>query len=165
MRVYYLDHNPRKAARAMVDSHVGKACVEYAMLLASVWWLDDPDYAREHGLPEGFPFHPDLPWMMASMFNYAYVYSAWDEAMVIFSEVTGLEHYAARHHEALMKIPPSLQKKIDPVPYFPDWVREELLVNDEVDASRLAYQFKAARFAAWTGRSMPEWWHEPEEVH
>jgi hypothetical protein len=168
MRLFYLDHNPRKAARAMVDSHVGKACVEYAMLLASVWRMDDAEVAEEQGLPEGFPHHPDLGWMLESVLNYAWVFSAWEECLLMFNEVTGLEHYAGRHRKALMKVPPSLQTKMDPVPYFPGWVREELLINDEVEASRLAYQFHAARTAVWTGRDMPEWWHDPggwQEVH
>ena len=76
MNVFYLDNNPKSAARMQCDRHVVKMILESAQLLSTAHRvLDGDEWADSHSLYKvTHKNHPSAVWARASAHNYQWLY-------------------------------------------------------------------------------------------
>lgn len=146
MNVFVLDLDPSRAAEALCNKHVVKMCLETAQILCTVMGGKyKPTHTR----------HPCVRWAGASRDNADWLVQ---HGLAIGAEYT--YRYGKRHRSVdviedcasrLLQIPAGSLTQ------FALAMPEEFHTNDAVRSYRTYYQTKR-RFAAWTRRSIPDWW-------
>lgn len=158
MNIFYLDHNPYKAAQYHCDKHVVKMILESAQLLSTAHRvLDGNDYADGFNLYKSTHInHPCSVWVRESYLNYEWLY--W--LMVnLCSEYTGRYnkiHKSSSLLKALCISPTNLPYGVVTNP--PQCMPEEYKNSDTVTAYRNYYIGDKSSFAKWTNRNVPTWW-------
>jgi hypothetical protein len=167
MNVFYLDEDPRAAAHMHCDKHVYKMILEYAQLMMAAWYKEaekDPMIVQyivdnEFWKPSHL-HHPATKWVQTGIIPYAWVFSCWEELLLIYAGKTGKFHAAMKYHDSLMLCPPSISEQMQ-------WVEPPLCMPDSykygsaVDAYRRYYCIEKAGFAKWVGRQTPAWFSGP----
>lgn len=178
MNIFYLHEDAREAARMHCDDHVRKMLVEYCQMMSTTW-AESPDETdrrthQEKGMMKSFhKNHPSTRWCRDSMFNYAWVFSMWEELQIEYAKLYGKQHKTVEHHESLMYIPSYLRQQIedvDDVVFAPPPMcfgkfghikegRDPESNADVVSAYHQYYREAKSGFAKWTGdRRMPRWY-------
>ena len=182
MNVFYLHEDAREAARMHCDAHVRKMLVEYCQILSTCWGVspleEDRKYHQDEKLMAVFnPNHRSVVWARQSMFNYAWVFSMWEELQIEYVKrklgKKSLEHKTVEHHDALQFIPQYLRDAVidvDDVVFAPPPMafgdykhiaegRDPTNQDDVIDAYRQYYREAKSGFATWTGgANMPRWY-------
>ena len=154
MNVFFVDRNPRVAARQLCDVHVVKMAVESAQVLSTArhhLGLDAP-YKPTH------PKHPCVLWAREGIENFLWLH---EHALGLCEEYThryGKLHGTAAHLEALL---PGIRSALfaaswtEPAQAMPD----EYKRSDAVEAYRAFYHHKAATLPRFTykNRQAPGW--------
>lgn len=127
MNIFYLDHNPNVAARAMTDKHVVKMILESAQLLSTAHRvLDGTPVLKvsksgskltryDHPLPlyqATHINHPSAVWVRESADNYAWLYSHFLALCVEYSHRYGKVHRSYRElNELLQPLPLNIPQR------------------------------------------------------
>lgn len=174
MNIFYLDRNPRKAARMHCDDHLRKMVMEYAQLLSTAWHQspnqDERDLAGRCLIKQTHVNHPSNVWTRSGLFQYCYVFSMWEELLVEYVERYGREHKYTELRGHLVIIPKYLagaesHEDMPPPPcafgdykYIADGI-DTSNHDDVVEAYREYYRQAKSGFAKWGGcRTLPRWW-------
>lgn len=93
MNIFYLNENPKQAAKDLFDEHVLKMSIESAQLLCTAHWETGAEapYKRTH------KNHPSAIWTRASVDNYMWVV---EHGLAICEEFT--ERYGKDHKTRLV---------------------------------------------------------------
>jgi len=157
MNIFYLDHDPRKAAEFQVDRHVVKMPLETAQLLSTAHrCLDGPVWADEVGLYKATHIsHPCAVWVRESVCNYKWLYSHF---------LGLLDEYTQRYHKthACEALTGRLWHVPDYIPQVPmTKVRlampDEYKVESPVESYRNYYRVGKAHLHSWKTRGVPQW--------
>ena len=181
MNIFYVDKDPIKAAKMLVDKHVVKMILESAQMLCTAkrvldgteytdktkngrkirrWRLDN---SNEEAIiyNAGWLGHPSTQWVMKSAYNYVWLY----QHMMALNEEYKLRYGHTKDHMCiqklgqLLKTPPKNAKinvkGTDATPAMPD---ECKVPGDSVASYRKYYIMKKRRFATWKSPAkMPDW--------
>lgn len=155
MNIFYLDQDPRLAAVAHCDKHVGKMVVETAQLLSTAHHVANTPFAPLVYKPTHIN-HPSAVWVRASQDHYSWTWELFRELANEFAHRRGKLHLSYRRlSNYLCHNPLALPLKGFTPP--PQCMPEELRGPDTVEAYRRYYHTKT--FAAWNwGRPAPSWW-------
>lgn len=157
MNIFYLDRDPREAARLQCDRHVVKMILETAQLLSTAHNEIDGGqiaYKTTH------KNHPSAVWTRASRDNYLWLRS---HLMALGREYTkryGKVHATIQKHSQTLTEPPRGISRIgftDPPQCMPD----ECKSSDAVIAYHTYYNLKADD---WDARGIPMKWYGREAV-
>ena len=180
MNIFYVDKDPVKAAKMLLDKHVVKMILECAQMLCTAkrvldgteymaktkngrnikrWKLDN---SNEEAIiyKAGWLNHPSTQWVLQSAYNYIWLYK---HMMALGDEYTkryGKVHLTIEKLGDLLKHPPKnspINKKgYDATPAMPD---ECKIPGDVVASYRKYYIFEKQRFATWKSPStVPAWY-------
>lgn len=151
MNIFYLDRDPREAARMQCDRHVVKMILETAQLLSTAHHELDgksPAYKPTH------KNHPSAVWVRSSANAYIW---AWHHLAELGREYTrryGKTHKTIREHlEKLAPLPKALADDVTPFVDPPQCMYDDCKHEDTVIAYQQYYNAKADEWAA-AGRSM-----------
>jgi hypothetical protein len=181
MNIFYLDKNPKTCARHHIDKHVVKMILEYAQLLSTAHRiLDGTEYEsktqsgrsvkryllnNQNLEPLLFKAshvnHPSAIWCRKNAKNYMWLAELLEETCAEYTHRYGAIHSVQR--SGLMQtLKNNIPNKIvdgeftDPTPAMPDTCK----VDGDVIASYHTYYIEEKRrFAKWTNRPMPTWFH------
>ncbi|MFC7231529.1 hypothetical protein ACFQMM_09175 [Saliphagus sp. GCM10025308] len=162
MNVFWLDEDPRLAARYHCDEHVNKLLLEAAQVLCTA--------ARENGYDGDDEFlyasthanHPVTRWATESEANWRRLR---DHAEALNAEFR--ERYEKREDHAswavVQQIDPDLIDfpSVEPTPR-PQAMPEAYRRDDPVDAYRAYYAAEKAPWATWAHTERPPWLAELE---
>ena len=182
MNIFYLDKDPIKAAQMCCDKHVCKMIIESAQMLSTAHrLLDGEEYLdktkngrkikrwrlkskNEEAIiyKASHVKHPSTVWVMASAYNYRWLYNHMLELNEEFKKRYNHkeDHMTIRKLKDILNHPP---KNIslgtigtDPTPAMPD---ECKIPGDVVGSYRKYYIMKKQEFATWKAPSViPEWY-------
>ena len=187
MNIFYVDKDPKTAAKMMCDKHIIKMILESAQMLCTAkrvldgteyfdttkngrkikrWRLDNPN---EEAIvyKAGWLGHPSTQWVMKSAYNYIWLYKHMmamnDEYKSRYNHTK--DHLAVQKLGELLRQPPkNINIKAlatDATPAMPD---ECIVPGDSVASYRKYYIMKKVRFATWKAPSkMPDWFKEGVE--
>ena len=158
MNIFFLDWNPKNAAKYHCDKHVVKMILECAQLLYCAHWILSP-----HGVPE-FAYkkthmnHPCSIWVRESIENYEWLCNL---AMALCEEYTFRyvkTHKTQTHIEWLIRNPPF---DIPAVPQTPIRLAMPIEYKNEnpIDSYRTFYReskMKQRGIVSYTKRDWPE---------
>ena len=157
MNIFYLDRDPREAARLQCDRHVVKMILETAQLLSTAHNEIDGGqiaYKTTH------KNHPSAVWTRSSLDHYLWLRS---HLMALGREYTkryGKVHKTIETHSQSLLEPPRGISRVgftDPPQCMPD----ECKSSDAVVAYQTYYNHKADD---WESRDMPMRWYGREAV-
>lgn len=154
MNVFFLHNDPREAARAHCDKHVGKMLIEACQLLSC---------ARESvgmplivGHPRSSMNHPCARWTRECVENYEWLLELAQALALEHTLRFGTCHTAARALSDLRERPPlpRLGSITPPALAMPTmyWC------DNPVEAYRNYYSAEKRRFAVWRHTPAPLWW-------
>lgn len=168
MNIFYLDHDPREAARMHCDQHVRKMMLEYAQILSTVIhlnaksrrWIGDKLYKPTH------VHHPVVLWTRSTLGHYDWLYLLWNNLHDEYIYRFGKKHKSFVDLNDLLSDAPfyytSLSLDFTPPPQvMPSRYRQEFTTL----AYREYYIHEKSRFAVWTKREPPEWFLRGIEKH
>jgi len=159
MNIFYLDHNPVKAAQMQCDRHVVKMILETAQLLSTAHSELDGIQVAYRATHKN---HPSTVWVRSSAAAYEW---AFKHMMALGDEYTkryGKIHKTiARHHEALHNLPAALLSCRKPLVDPPQCMPDECKRDDAVLGYQVYYNFKADD---WDARGIPMRWYGREAV-
>lgn len=174
MNIFYLDRDPRKAARMHCDDHVRKMVMEYAQILSCAWHESplehEQEFAKRNLLKRTHFNHPSTKWARQGVFEYSYVFSMWEELLLVYVERYGKPHKYTELRGHLVCIPNYLTDETEVVDMppppcaFGDYkylanTIDEADHDEVVDAYREYYRKAKGGFAKWGGdRPLPKWW-------
>jgi len=185
MNIFYLDTDPRQSAIYHCDSHMRKMIVVYAQMLCVGHWMSRDEDDVQRAIENEFyrPTHvnqPSTKWTSASAYTYAYVFTMWEELLLMYHERYHKEHGAVRFRDALQHLPKALQSDITgffgdigdlhegmlppPMCFKNEFAHLKKDVNVDsheqvVEAYRSYYREAKHKFATWGGgRDLPRWW-------
>jgi hypothetical protein len=151
MNIFYLDPDPRRAARFHNDRHVVKMILESAQMLSTA--------CRKHGINEGykscFEHHPCTKWASSTKGNWRWLrdlaYELNDEYKYRFDNDD--DHKSA---VVISNLPePNIEGSFtEPPRAMPDYCKKGL---DSVNAYRKYYREEKDHLAEWTRRPVPKW--------
>lgn len=185
MNVFYLHTDPRMSAIFHCDAHLRKMIVEYAQILCAGHWLSSDEIDIQRAIDGDFykpthVNHPSTKWTNSTAYSYAYVYTMWEELLLMYVERYSKEHGSTRLREGLQHLPKHLHA--DTVDFLGDFenihenmppppmcfgkqfehIKVDVDANDHdavVEAYRQYYREAKHKFATWGGnREMPRWW-------
>tara|TARA_Y100001937_G_scaffold105596_1_gene146579 strand:+ start:959 stop:1525 length:567 start_codon:yes stop_codon:yes gene_type:complete len=186
MNIFVLDKDPQVSAQMMCDKHVVKMIVESAQMLSTVhryldgdefisiskngrrikrWTHDTDDINSDIRLFKSVMLnHPCTIWTRQSLGNYCWLAS---HALHLCREYT---HRYNREH----KTEGLVNWFVDNYPQnlhgfhlteFAQAMPEEYKVSKDAPLAYQKYYIgEKKRFAKWTNRSIPDWWHTPQKV-
>ena len=179
MNVFYLDHNPRRAAHFHCDKHVSKMIVEYAQILSTAhrvidgnetirisknnrrlkYW-EHPDHDLEVGLylPTHVN-HPSCIWTREASANYQWLYECFIHLGKIFEFRYGKLHATIEKLGCILDKHPSNIPRRSQTPIkraINDPAAQYCNVVDDVEAYRNFYVTKRGR--------MPMIWNRYDNV-
>ena len=154
MNIFYLDADPRVAARMMCDKHVVKMILESAQLLSTAH--HELGTANENMYKPTHKNHPSAVWARASYENYVWLaehaLALCDEYNIRYGKVHKTEHMLVND---LFDPPDNIPRLgfTEPPKCMPD----EFKVKDVVESYRRYYVGAKARFAKWKLGNEPVW--------
>jgi hypothetical protein len=183
VNIFYLDHDPVKAAEWMVDKHVVKMILESAQLLSTAhrvldgrmevieryvngsmparyrklkrWRLDD---GRDNIVYQATHMnHPSAVWCRQSVENYAWLvehfYALMNEYMHRYNKV----HACNGELAYSLQSPPHNLKEYDWTPMPSAMAPEYKISDDPCTNYRNYYKIGKAKMHKWTNRQPPDW--------
>jgi hypothetical protein len=187
MNLFYLDEDFEKCAQAHVDKHIVKMPLEVAQLLCTAIWVDEhlgfipraltkPESDKlnalkkeiKHLSPEERPLTPYLPmmynhpctiWVRSSLDNFEWTHCYGNALNEEYCYRYGKRHKSIE--EVVNKLPePKNMLRVGFTRFglaMPDVLKD---YDNPIQSYRDYYHLDKATFAAWTGRSKPDWWRE-----
>ena len=168
MNIFFLDDDPRQAARDNADKHVNKMLVECCQMMSTT--------ARQHGFVGGYRDthvnHPMTKWVGASDEHFAW---AWEHAVGLADEFK----HRYGHAHASAQLLPSLGLAMWKLMPRNGWSNPPRCIPDEykldcdtyrgdvschVASYRLYYANDKRHIHRWTRRSQPEWLDKVREA-
>jgi len=153
MNIFYLDHNPVKAAQMQCDRHVVKMILETAQLLSTAHSELDGIQVAYRATHKN---HPSTVWVRSSAAAYEW---AFKHMMALGDEYTKrygkINKTIARHHEALHNLPAALLACRKPLVDPPQCMPDECKRDCAVQAYRAYYKYKADD---WLSKGRPMTW-------
>src|SRR6056300_1600836 len=185
MNIFYVDKDPVKAAKMLLDKHVVKMILESAQMLCTAkrvldgteymaktkngrnikrWRLDN---SNEEAIiyKAGWLNHPSTQWVLQSAYNYIWLY----KHMLALNEEYKLrwqkddDHVSITKLSELLKHPPKNAPMnvvgTDATPAMPEHCK---IPNDVVGSYRKYYILEKKRFAKWEKPNavMPDWFKQ-----
>lgn len=156
MNIFYIDRDPVKAAKWLVDSHVVKMVLEGAQMLSTAHFVIDGAQIPGTYTPTHIN-HPCSIWVRQSYFNYRWLYN---HTMAIAAEYThryGKVHKTAQTVMPLLKPAPQNIDDIystDPPLCMPD---EYKISSDAVESYRYFYTHGKKHLHKWKNANPPHW--------
>lgn len=164
MNIFYLSANPVEAAQMHLDKHIVKMILETAQLLSTAHRLIDGDdiidpiiYKATH------KNHPCAKWCRESLQNYQWLYQLFcalcDEYTFRYNRI----HLTDTKLRQVLKTPP---KGIPNIGFttLAQAMPVEYKHSDPIVAYRNYYIGAKNKFAVWTKRAKPDWYHFPLET-
>ena len=161
MNIFYLDHDPRIAAKYHCDKHVVKMILESAQMLSTAHRVvdknDDDILYRE-----AYKNHPSTKWVRSYLYHYTWLWSLFNSLGKEFESRYNKPHTTITKLRDKLKNPPRLIKQkefMQPPQCMPDIYKQDCTV----DAYRAYYVGDKANFATWKSPSiMPSWWNKKD---
>lgn len=155
MNIFYLDVDPKMAAKYQCDKHVVKMCVETAQLLSNACTLKG--FAAPYRLTH--KNHPDVKWLMQSSKHYDWLCLHFESLCSEYTFRYKKIHACAQHIDLFYRMAFILEfpssEWSDPPRCMP--IEYKLQHKNVVDAYRAYYRGEKAYFAKWRMGNMPEW--------
>lgn len=187
MNIFYVDKDPRVAARMLCDSHVSKMTLESAQMLSTAHRVLDGtpemrpsksgkrmvkywkiyDWREDHLYNAVHVNHPCTQWIMKTTANYKWLYQHFialgDEFLYRYGKHHGSD-LALRN--VVYSTPANLKSgSLTPPALAMKAYPECIVEGDPVASYRNFYVVDKSDFAKWDrGRSAPEWWTEPFSI-
>lgn len=177
MNVFYLDHEPQKAAQLHCDQHVRKMIVEYAQMLSTAHRVLDgqeyydlsrngrrikrwqhPESYMETGLYKASHVnHPSAVWVRESKENYNWLFECLMNLGTIYTGYTGKTHKTMHVVQKCLVAPPhnTLTWATHSIP--PQCMPDEYKHADTVEAYKEFYRADKSRFATFKYTQTPDW--------
>lgn len=174
MNIFYLDNNPKVAARMHNNKHVVKMILETAQLLSTAHrFLDGEQYIdassgrrikrwklasnKEDYLYKATHInHPSAVWVRESKENYEWTFNLFNNLMEEYTYRYGKHHACEflRHH--LIDLPENIPNSsfTEPPQAMPDYCK---IPGDSVQAYRKYYILEKSNMLQYTRRNKPEW--------
>ena len=176
MNIFYIDHDPIKAAQGMVDKHVVKMILESAQLLSTAhrlldgtqvegtsktgrkakrWILHDSRqdvlYLATH------IHHPSAVWCRQSVENYSWLVEHFFALMHEYTHRYTKKHACFGDLSFMLQSPPHKLKDYDWT-NMPCAMADEYKISDDpLTNYRNYYKIGKATMHKWTNREPPEW--------
>lgn len=176
MNRFILDTHPATAAMYHCDKHVVKMILEESQMLSTAhrildgvevagksktgrnvkrWALTDE---RNDSLYQATHVnHPCTQWSMMTNNNYNWSVSLLESLLNEYTYRYGKKHKCGELFDLLSKPPKNIP--VGPLTAFPQAMPDECKQQDPVDGYRDYYINHKARFAKWTNRLTPDWFH------
>lgn len=152
MNVFFVDRDPRLAAQALVDKHVGKMLIESCQLLSTAHWYNGT-WTEDMCLP-AYKNHPCAQWARYSPETYEWLFL---HAVYIGEEFM----YRYGHTHGSTRRIPFLHQGIEGVAVEwhdpPQCMPNEYKDRDVVRAYRNYYSLGKSHLHRYTKRKPPEW--------
>jgi len=166
MNIFYLDHDPVRAAQYHCDKHVVKMILETAQLLSTAHRVIDGDAGADaHGLYRAtHRNHPSAVWVREGRANYI-----WAHQLLIALCTEYSRRYGDKVHKTTSLLVP-LSDAPAGIPTDPWCTPVRLAMPDEykveapdgftdaVASYRAYYQGAKADIARWDHSPTPDWW-------
>ena len=185
MNIFYVDKNPKTAAKMMCDKHIIKMILESAQMLCTAKRvLDGKEYfdttkngrkikrwrlenSNEEAIiyKAGWLGHPSTQWVLKSAYNYVWLYNH----MMALNQEYKLRWQKNVNHTSIDKLgfilrnPPKNARVdvmgTDATPAMPEHCK---IPGDVVGSYRKYYILEKRRFAKWEKPNavMPDWYKE-----
>lgn len=174
MNIFFLDKNPRVAAKMHCDKHVVKMILETAQLLCTAHRvLDGEEYIdsssgrkikrwkvdenRDDILYKATHInHPSAKWVRESKENYDWTFSLFHSLTNEYFYRYGKHHKCEGLHYHLIDTPKNISNNsfTEPPQAMPDYCKVE---NNSVQAYRNYYINEKSRMLNYTKRNKPNW--------
>lgn len=156
MNIFYLDHDPRRAAHMHCDKHVVKMCLETAQILSTA--LHSRNRWTEEMYRPTHVHHPCVRWAGESWANYNWTWRLLAGLLEEYRYRYGRVHATTRLLEPL-RAPPGFFpngaiERTPPAQAMPEQYRRE---DDPVTAYRLYYLMDKTDLLVYTRREVPGW--------
>jgi hypothetical protein len=176
MNIFYIDHDPIKAAQGMVDKHVVKMILESAQLLSTAHRLLDGTQvegtsktgrkAKRWILHDGRQdvlylathiHHPSAVWCRQSVENYSWLVEHFFALMHEYTHRYTKKHACFGELSFMLQSPPHKLKDYDWT-NMPCAMADEYKISDDpLTNYRNYYKIGKATMHKWTNRQPPEW--------
>lgn len=155
MNIFFLDRNPKEAAKCHCDSHVVKMAIEYSQILSTVLHINGC-VTNEYTYKPTHENHPCTIWAAQSLTHWKWLWLLGHHVGNEYTRRYGKIHASTR---VLRNLPvPTVidcrKSWSDPPQAMPDEYKQE----DTVAAYRNYYMFDKVRFAKWRHSEKPSWW-------
>lgn len=151
MNIFYLSHNPVRAAMAHADKHVVKMILEYAQLMSTAHHMTgsghDGLYKCTH------KNHPSAVWTRSGRKQYRYVFMLWENLLEEYTLRYGKQHKTGALYDDLA-VYPDLPDTEFTAP--PQCMPDEYKRDDTVLAYRLYYKHGKADILQYR-KNRPRW--------
>ena len=174
MNIFYLDKNPKVAARMHNNKHVVKMILETAQLLSTAHRvLDGEQYIdtssgrrikrwKLTSDKEDFLYkathinHPSAVWVRESKENYEWTFNLFNALMLEYTYRYGKHHKCEFLRYHLIDLPKNISydKFTEPPQAMPEYCK---IPGDSVQAYRTYYILEKSSLAQYTRRNKPEW--------
>ncbi len=157
MNIFYLDRDPREAARLQCDRHVVKMILETAQLLSTA---HNELAGGQIAYKSTHKNHPSAVWARESVENYQWLYRHLEALGSEYKQRYGRVHKTIQTHSQTLTEPPRGISRVgftDPPQCMPD----ECKNSDTVVAYQTYYNHKADD---WDKRGIPMKWYGQEAV-
>ncbi len=162
MNIFYLDHDPRKAAQYHCDKHVNKMIVEHLQMMSVALAYHGLDPARKKDgnfySVNAYKNHPCTKWVKQSSANFARTYNLTMCLCDEFELRFGKEHSGRKSLKSIDRQSVLFYFSdvglTPPAQAMPDFCKVD---GDAVQAYRNYYNFMKWRFAKWSTKT-PDWW-------
>ena len=159
MNIFYLDPDPRIAAKYHCDKHVVKMILESGQMLSTAHRVvdksDDDILYRE-----SYKNHPSTKWVRTNFYHYTWLWSLFNSLGQEFESRYNKSHTTITKLRDRLRTAPRLIKQtefVQPPQCMPDIYKQD----SAVDAYRAYYMGEKANFATWKSPSvMPSWWNK-----
>lgn len=173
MNIFYLDHEPSKAAQYHCDKHVVKMILESAQLLSTAhrisdgslyidsssgrrikrWRLSDD---RESLLYKATHInHPSSVWTRTSIKNYKWLYQLFISLLDEYAHRYGKTHKCQSLVQCLRQVPYNMKTQYSTV--IPLAMPDHCKSEDPVEAYRNYYLTEKSQMLKYTKRALPYW--------
>jgi len=176
MNIFYIDHDPIKAAQGMVDKHVVKMILESAQLLSTAHRLLDGTQiegtsktgrkAKRWILHDGRQdvlylathiHHPSAVWCRQSVENYSWLVEHFFALMHEYTHRYNKKHACFGDLSFMLQSPPHKLKDYNWT-NMPCAMADEYKISDDpLTNYRNYYKIGKATMHKWTNRQPPEW--------
>lgn len=163
MNIFYVDRNPRQAARMLCDKHVVKMVLETAQILSTALRMHGADDAELY--KPTHQNHPCVKWAADARPNFVWLFL---HGMALCDEYT--HRYGKKHKSEAVILRCGRGEYVDGLPYKgamrdpPQCMPDVYTGDDAVQAYRAYYLFEKAHIAKWDrGRNPPTWWKNADE--
>lgn len=189
MNIFYLDHDPERAAQYHCDKHVVKMILESAQLLSTAHRVLDGVMVNDKRYVQGsLPArwrnvklwrldnefndvyysashvnHPSAVWVRTSGEHYIWLHNLFEYLLEEYTYRYGKTHKCESMLQPLRRFPaniPNVEFQ-EPPQCMPDDSKDS---NSSVIGYRNYYINHKARFAKWSVRPTPFWWRELQKA-